>query len=155
MVTIALVVVAVVLGVDLGIKYYVEKHMKSSEERSIWKGRGIVRKVHNHGMILNSLDKHPQIVKKLSVSGLGMLLVWMIFVLKKTGHTGEKLGAAMMTGGALSNTFDRVKRGYVVDYLAFKTPNKKLTDITYNLGDFAIFGGALLMVIGAFIAKER
>ena len=66
----------------------------------------------------------------------------------------EKAGVALMLGGAVSNTYDRVKRRYVVDYLAIRTPHKKLTDITFNLADLAIVGGALVMLIG-FLTSEK
>ena len=141
-------------GTDLGIKAYVEKHVKQREERSIWNRRGILRKVHNHGMMMNRLEQHPLAVKLGSVCAMGALFIWQALVLCRTGHQAEKLGTALMAGGAVSNTFDRLKRGYVVDYLAFRTRHKKLTEVTFNLGDFAIFGGALLTVAGALMAKK-
>lgn len=150
-----IIVAGMIISADLGIKYYIEKHMKSNEERRIWKGKAVIRKVHNRGMILNALDKHPKIVKGASLAALGILLIWQAVVMRKQGHTAEKVAGAMIAGGAVSNTWDRLKRGYVVDYLAFETPHKKLSEITYNLGDFAIFGGALLMVLGAFLSKEK
>lgn len=155
MLAVSLLVAAVIAGADLGIKYYIEKHVGRNEERSIWKQHGILRKVHNHGMMLNRLEKYPFIVRAASVAALGILLFWQIFVLKKAGHAAEKIGAALMTGGAVSNTYDRISRGYVVDYLAFKTSKEKLTNVTFNLGDFAIFGGAILLVIGALHSGKK
>ena len=38
---------AFVAGCDLGIKKYTEENVRDGEERRIWKGKGIYRKVHN------------------------------------------------------------------------------------------------------------
>ena len=50
----------------------------------------------------------------------------------------------LLTGGALSNLYDRVVRGKVVDYLAVKSRWKRLSRLTFNLGDVCIAAGALL-----------
>ena len=52
----------------------------------------------------------------------------------------------MLLGGAVSNTCDRMTRGYVVDYLGFNVKSKKLSNIIFNLSDFFIMAGALLSV---------
>ena len=57
----------------------------------------------------------------------------------------------LFTGGAWSNIFDRIVRGKVVDYLGFRTKWKKITKITYNLGDLAIFLGAFLVGLGELL----
>lgn len=59
-----------------------------------------------------------------------------------------------MLGGAVGNTYDRFKRGYVVDYLSLKTKNKKLSDITFNLSDLALFAGAVLTVWSSLFGKR-
>lgn len=152
MAAVLMLIPAVIAGVDLGIKAYVEKDVKENEERSIWRGRGIVRKVHNHGLMLNRMEKHPLVVRLASVFALGIVLMWQAFLMRKSGYFMEKVGASLMAGGALSNTCDRVKKGYVVDYVAFAGKNKKISDVTFNLGDFAIFGGAVLMALGGMFS---
>ena len=47
---------AFVAGCDLGIKKYTEENVRDGEERRIWKGKGIYRKVHNKGLMMNHLD---------------------------------------------------------------------------------------------------
>ena len=57
----------------------------------------------------------------------------------------KKAALSMMSAGAWSNTFDRFARGHVTDYIGFKTGSKKLSSITYNLADFFLAAGALLL----------
>ena len=54
---------AFVAGCDLGIKKYTEENVRDGEERRIWKGKGIYRKVHNKGLMMNHLDSRPKLVK--------------------------------------------------------------------------------------------
>ena len=60
-----------------------------------------------------------------------------------------------MTAGAWSNTFDRWFRGYVVDYVGFETKCKKLSSITYNLADFFIAAGGIMVVISSLFKKRK
>ena len=50
-----------------------------------------------------------------------------------------------MTAGALSNLFDRVKRGYVVDYFSFQLG--WLKKVVFNIGDICIFLGTFLLAV--------
>lgn len=150
MIIVCFLTVVAVAGIDLGIKQYVEKYVKKEEERSIWRKRGILRKVHNRGMMMNRLEQHPLFVQLASVFAGGVLLICQAALLKKPGQEKEKLGLALMTAGAISNTYDRLRRGYVVDYMAVKTRHKKITDLTFNLADISIFAGAVLALFGAF-----
>ena len=125
---------AFVAGCDLGIKKYTEENVRDGEERRIWKGKGI------YGM---------------SAAALGILFFWEHLLWKEPGRKLAKLGTSLMLGGAVGNTYDRFKRGYVVDYLSLKTKNKKLSDITFNLSDLALFAGAVLTVWSSLFGKKR
>ena len=59
---------AFVAGCDLGIKKYTEENVRDGEERRIWKGKGIYRKVHNKGLMMNHLDSRPKLVKGMSAA---------------------------------------------------------------------------------------
>lgn len=75
--------------------------------------------------------------------------------MEEPGRKLAKLGTSLMLGGAVGNTYDRFKRGYVVDYLSLKTKNRKLSDITFNLSDLALFAGAVLTVWSSLFGKKR
>ncbi|MDE7258820.1 MAG: signal peptidase II, partial [Lachnospiraceae bacterium] len=46
-------------------------------------------------------------------------------------------------------TYDRLVRKYVVDYVSFPVKNQKIRNIVFNISDFCIMIGALLMVLGS------
>lgn len=55
-----------------------------------------------------------------------------------------------MLGGAFSNTYDRLVRKYVVDYVSFHVPLKGLKKVIFNIGDFCILIGALVSLAGYY-----
>ena len=64
-----------------------------------------------------------------------------------------KWGLTVMLGGAYSNTYDRLKRKYVVDYVSFNVPFQRLRQVVFNLGDFCIMIGAMLSVLSEICKK--
>ena len=60
---------------------------------------------------------------------------------------GRGLGAGLLLGGGLSNLWERIRHGRVLDYLRFPKAPGPLKKYTYNLADLAIFLGAVLMVL--------
>lgn len=147
MISICILLIILIAGVDLAGKWYVESYLKKGETISRDKDKVVIRKVHNKGMMLNWMDKRPELVKVLSFIATIVVLIYHMFLFRKPGFAKEKVGTALIAGGAISNTFDRIRRGYVVDYIGFNCKWKKASKVTYNLGDFAIFAGAALVLI--------
>ena len=68
----------------------------------------------------------------------------------RAGRTNNllRLGLALLLGGAFSNTYDRLRRGYVVDYVSFPVKWQAFRKIVFNCSDFCIIIGALLSALG-------
>lgn len=148
-------VTTLLASIDLWCKSYVEKHISKGEEKLILKEKVSVRKVYNEGMVFNLGDNHPGLIKALSGVVCGLLAVYSICVWTKGECIWNKFGAAFALSGAISNTYDRFVRKHVVDYFAFHTKWKKLSRITFNLGDMFIFlGSAILLAAELFGYKK-
>ena len=121
-----------------------------TEEKSLC-GTGIlIRKVYNKGFAFNSMDSEPEKVKKASVmttAAIGLLTIIEAF---RKGHMLSKIALTFLSAGALSNTYDRVVRGKVVDYIGIKSSHKILGNITANLADIYILLGSVF----AFLKKK-
>ena len=103
-----------------------------------------LRKYHNKGVAFNTFDKKQPMVAVVS-SVLTVFLGGALFVAEKNHENhGYRLGLAFLLGGAMSNSWDRLKRHYVVDYFSVNTKCKKLKDIVFNISDCFIMTGALL-----------
>lgn len=141
--------------IDIAVKSHLEASIKDGEERSLCKDKVRVRKVHNKGMSLNVLEDRPQLVMKVGAVGTVLLTIYQLFTLVRKGQYLKKTGLSLMAAGAWSNTFDRVVRGYVVDYVGFQSRWKKLSQITYNFGDFFIAAGTLLVFLSVPLHGQK
>lgn len=134
---------------DFFLKNYIECHVEEREERQICRGKLLIRKHHNKGMMLNAGQQKRRLVAALS---LALTVVVAVVFLLSLGHRGNhllRLGLSLLLGGAFSNTYDRLRRGYVVDYLSFPVKWKGLRNVVFNISDFCIMIGALISALGA------
>lgn len=133
---------------DSKIKHKVEKQVKPDSVDYICGGRLLIRKHHNKGAMLNLFDGHQKLVAAVSAClTVFLMLLGVDTFVNKDKNRGEKLGFAFLIGGALSNTLDRITRGYVVDYVSFRVKWKRLRNIVFNISDFFIMAGAWLAVL--------
>ena len=65
----------------------------------------------------------------------------------------ERLGLILIIAGSLSNIYDRLKRGYVVDYIHIDLPFIK--EVIFNLADVYIFVGSITASFAALFTKNR
>lgn len=134
---------------DLLIKNHIEHTRAEGEEAAVCKGRLLIRRYHNKGAFLNAGERQRGLVAVMSVAlTLGMTVLFLLTFSCKGGRL-LKAGLALLLGGAYSNTYDRLMRKYVVDYVSFPVKNKKIRNIVFNISDFCIAIGAFLMVMGS------
>ncbi len=133
---------------DLAVKQEIDSNPDFDTEQSLLGGRVRLKKLHNHGMAGGRLKGHmPAIIRGSGIMTLGCIGLF-LKTLWKEGHGLQKFGYALLTGGALSNLYDRCRKGYVVDYVRFQTPWKWLNRLVFNLSDFFILAGAILICLG-------
>lgn len=141
-------IVAGIFLLELLIKNDVEANRSEDERKEVCKGKLILRKYHNKGAFLDAGENVRPLVAALSL--LLTILVALLFVitLGQKGHGMLKAGLSLLLGGAFSNTYDRLKRKYVVDYVSVNVKWKRLGRIVFNLSDLLILIGSLLAVLG-------
>lgn len=64
-------------------------------------------------------------------------------IVKKPGHTLQRISLMLIFSGALGNAIDRIFRGYVIDFIetAF------ISFPVFNIADIAITVGAVLLIV--------
>lgn len=134
---------------DLLIKNYIEKTGTEGEEKAVCGGKLLIRRYHNKGAFLDVGERRRDLVAVLSVVMTLGLTVLFVLTFSCKGGKLLKAGLAFLLGGAYSNTYDRLMRKYVVDYVSFPVKNRKIRNIVFNISDFCIMIGALLMVLGS------
>lgn len=149
-----LAVILGIFGLELGIKNHIEKSLEEGENRLKCKGFLVIRKYHNQGAFLNMGERRPGIVAALSVLLTLLLTGFFVCTLTMAGGGMLRWGLTLMLGGAFGNTYDRLRRKYVVDYVSFRVPFKRLRQVVFNIGDFCIMIGAMLSVVSEICKKQ-
>ncbi len=135
---------AIVAGTDAMVK----KHREENDETYRYLNDNLkVVTFHNKGAFLGRGSSYPVAVTALSVMLTVILGAVFILTLTKSGLKMLKFGLGLLLGGAFSNSYDRLKKGYVVDYLVFDKAPGFLKNIVFNISDFAIIIGSLISVL--------
>lgn len=137
---------ALIFGGEYTLKNHVEKNV-DKECKKILGGSILVRKYHNRGAVLNLGEQKRKAVAMLSLFLTVLLTVVFIVTLTRHGNSWLKAGLSLLLGGAFSNTYDRLKREYVVDYFSFNVTWEPLRNIVFNLSDFCILIGAMMAAL--------
>ncbi len=140
------------------LKFYMEKHLRPEETKQIGSGRIVLKQYHNTGAMFNMGAARQPLIALVSLVFSAFVAGIYAATLGTKGKRTLKMGLSLILGGAFSNTYDRLKRRYVVDYISFRfgTPRFKplqgivsrFEGIVYNLSDFGIIIGAVLLVCG-------
>jgi len=80
------------------------------------------------------------------VPALAVLALMLLLALSRRLTAGSTLGAALALAGATGNLIDRVRVGYVIDFLAVDLGPAQ---VILNLADVALFVGLPLLVLAA------
>lgn len=120
---------------------------EKNDRRDYLNGNVHIMTYHNYGAFLNSGEKMPFLVKWISI--MLTLVMTVLFVLTFTQYGDRQLrtGLSFLLGGAYSNTYDRVKKGFVTDYLNFPKMPGNIKNIVFNISDFCIMVGCGLILI--------
>lgn len=140
------IIVVIFLG-EFHLKNWIERNIKEGATRKLPGGFLLICKHHNRGFVLNKASSKQPLVAALSLGLAVFCTVLFLVTLGSRGNTLLRMGLALLLGGAYSNTYDRIRRKYVVDYFSFNVPVEGIRNIIFNLSDFCIMIGALLCVL--------
>lgn len=130
------------------IKNMAEAWGKEKVQKDIWGGRLYLTKYHNEGAFLNLGEKKRKLMAVISVFLTVFCLMLFLLSLFQKGNGLLKAGLSLLLGGAFSNTYDRIKRKYVVDYFGFRLKCfPGLSKVVFNLSDFFIAIGAMIAAL--------
>lgn len=138
-----LLVIAGIVIAEYGIKEYRERHKLP---KTYCNGKLRIVTFHNKGAFYGMGEDKPKWVNAVSFTLTAILAGIFIKRLKSKDKDYKTLtGFGVLLGGAISNVFDRLKRGYVVDYMNLPKAPWKLKNIVFNIADVAILIGSILV----------
>lgn len=136
-----------VLAVDQLVKVAVTMNMEPLQNIQVIKNIFSIACVRNYGAAFGILQSQTLLLIIISV--VAILLVW--FNLGKLAHCSKifRIGLALALGGALGNLVDRIRLGYVIDYLDFQVWP------VFNVADIAIVVGVGLIIINLYFDRSQ
>jgi signal peptidase II len=140
-----LIVAALVVAIDQGVKAIVEGSLELGERNDLALGFDVTR-VMNSGVAFGLFSEGSD-AAVIAFTGAALLLIvgWFAF---DTTRPGLWLGVGLLTGGALGNLADRILDGAVTDYL-----DPPIWP-AFNAADIAITLGVVVIAFAA-LAPER
>lgn len=150
-----ILLIAAVLLIDLGIKDTIEREDAKAFPKELegTNGKIMLHRSHNEGFPFGALKQKKELVKQIPLAVISAVAGIFAWLYPRKGYMPEKIGLALVLGGGLSNLYDRMTRGYVVDYLSIRW--KRLKEVVFNLADVCIVLGALLLVTAEAVQSVR
>jgi signal peptidase II len=142
-------IVVLIAGLDQMVKWILINQVDLFEKITVIPGIFDITHIRNDGAAYNMFSSMPVLL--IAMPSMVMLagLVY-IALAKKNNHVLLMSAIAMVIGGGLGNLIDRIKTGYVVDYLDIHIiPIFNLADI------FICVGCGLLFIYLIFIDGEK
>lgn len=105
--------------------------------------------VENRGISMGLLQASSETARWALTIGTAIIAAGVGYWLTKEEHRWDRIGLAMILGGALGNIVDRVRFGYVVDFLDLHFGTFR-PFFVFNIADAAISIGVVILLIRAF-----
>jgi signal peptidase II len=109
--------------------------------------------VENHGISMGFLTAGSSMDRWLLVAMTGAIAVAVVFWLWRERNRLDAGALGLVLGGALGNITDRVRLGYVADFLDLHFGDWH-PFLVFNIADAAITVGVLLLVLRALLVRE-
>lgn len=133
-------IIIILLFLDQLIKYLITQNMYIGEEITIIKNFLNISYITNDGAAFNILSGNTILLIILAI-----FVIIYIIKNKKKQEKQEKIMYEILIAGILGNLIDRIMRGSVVDYIAFKIFNIDMA--VFNLADTYIVCSCIILLI--------
>ena len=107
----------------------------------------------NRGISLGIGQAETDMHRWLFVLGTGAIAAGVAYWITREKSAGDRLALGLVLGGALGNIVDRVRLGYVVDFLDLHFGTVRPFYV-FNVADAAISIGVVILLLRAFFARK-
>lgn len=148
--------VTFVVAVDQLTKVYVHTHFGLGESIDVIQNFFNLTYVRNPGAAFGFLAQSPQAFREMFFLAIPPIAMVVIFMLLKSAPEKDRwqiFALSSIFGGALGNYIDRLRFGYVVDFLDFHIQHKYSWP-AFNIADSAIVAGVCVIIILMFFEKK-
>ena len=110
--------------------------------------------VQNFGISLGLAQAQNDTQRWLLVALTGAIALGVGYWIRREDKAGDRLALALVLGGALGNIVDRVRFGYVVDFLDLHFGEIRPFYV-FNVADAAISIGVVILLLRAFLVRDK
>lgn len=150
-------IASVIVALDQVVKLYVHTHFNVGDTTSVIQSYFNITYVRNTGAAFGILrDSWPGFRNVFFMVMPVLAMIIIITILKGVANNDrwQVLALSLIFGGAVGNYIDRLRFGYVIDFLDFH-----LKDIyswpSFNVADSAIVTGVCLLLLMMLLAKQQ
>ncbi|HYH03690.1 MAG TPA: signal peptidase II [Bacillota bacterium] len=133
-------IVLLVCGIDQAVKFWVQAKLIPFQSINLFHGWFSITYVSNYGAAFGILQSQTLLL--LGVASGTFVYIWLNRREMQKYPKLFQIGIAIALGGALGNFIDRLRQGFVTDYLDLHFWP------VFNFADVAIVGGVGLIVAG-------
>ena len=108
----------------------------------------------NNGISLGLLNAQTAVGRWMLVGMTAAIAIAVAVWIVREKQRFDQIALGMVLGGALGNIVDRVRHGYVVDFADLHFGEFR-PFLIFNVGDAAISIGVAILLLRAFLVKER
>lgn len=148
---------AIVILIDQVTKWFASSQLTMYEQNPVMPFFNLTL-MHNYGAAFSFLSDAGGWQRIFfSVIAFVISIVLVVWIFKLKAH--EKwlgIGLSLVLGGAIGNLLDRVRLGYVVDFIQWfaNWQDKTYYWPAFNIADAAIFTGAGLLLLSSFFVED-
>lgn len=145
-----IIITALIVSLDILTKKIIRSKIKLGEKRELIKNKVSITNVRNKGAALGILSGKPRLLYLINALSLITAMFYFAASLRKEGESLLKLALAFIIGGAVGNFSDRLKHGYVTDFLK---PNVRRLPI-FNIADLFLIAAPFIILIRMLFHRE-
>lgn len=142
------VVAALVVALDQLTKHQIATHFMPGESHIVVSHVIWLTYVQNHQGAFGMFGSHPLL---LATVALGVVLLFYFWYRQDSATVLTHIAFGLILGGAIGNILDRVRLGYVVDFIDFKSIGYPV----FNAADSAISIGVVLLLLRIVVHDRR
>jgi signal peptidase II len=150
-----LAVAALVFLIDQAAKYVVTVPLQLQDRRTLeLLDFFALRWTENRGVSMGYLTADTEVTRWLLVVLTAAIALFVFAWMWREKRRDDTFGLALVLGGALGNILDRVRFGYVVDFLDLHFGEVR-PFLVFNVADAAITIGVLLLLVRAILMRDK
>lgn len=141
-------IILAVVGIDQASKAWILLHFALYESREVIPGLFNLTHLTNNGVAFGMLAGQPAVWRQVFfIAAASVALVFIWIAQRSFGRRSRVYAAALalIAGGAIGNLIDRIRWGFVVDFLDFYLGQSHWP--AFNVADSAITVGVTLFIV--------